>query len=53
MDNKTILAVDCGTQSLRAILFSKKGEMLARVQIEYEPYFCKNPGWAEQNPELY
>jgi sugar (pentulose or hexulose) kinase len=49
----TILAIDCGTQSLRAILFSQKGEMLSRVQIEYDPYFCKYPGWAEQDPELY
>ena len=53
MDNKSILAIDCGTQSLRAILFSQKGEMLARVQIEYEPYFSEYPGWAEQDPELY
>ena len=49
----TILAIDCGTQSLRAILFSQEGEMLARVQTEYEPYFCEQSGWAEQNPELY
>ena len=49
----TILAIDCGTQSLRVILFSQKGEMLARVQSEYEPYFCKQSGWAEQDPELY
>ncbi|MCK4767071.1 MAG: FGGY-family carbohydrate kinase [Desulfobacula sp.] len=53
MEQKTILAVDCGTQSLRTILFSQKGEVLARIQIEYEPYFCKHPGWAEQDPELY
>ncbi|WP_299982630.1 FGGY-family carbohydrate kinase [Desulfobacula sp.] len=53
MEQKTILAIDCGTQSLRAILFSQKGEVLARVQTEYEPYFCKHPGWAEQDPELY
>ncbi len=50
---KTILSIDCGTQSLRAILFSKKGEMLSRVQIEYEPYFSRHPGWAEQDPEVY
>ena len=49
----TILAIDCGTQSLRAILFSQKGKMLAKVQIEYQPYFCKYFGWAEQDPELY
>jgi len=50
---KTILAIDCGTQSLRAILFSEKGEMLAKAQVEYDPYFCHHPGWAEQDPELY
>ena len=53
MVDKTILAIDCGTQSLRAIIFSQKGELLERVQIEYEPYFSKHPGWAEQDPELY
>ena len=53
MIDKTILAIDCGTQSLRAIIFSQKGELLERVQIEYEPYFSKHPGWAEQDPELY
>ena len=53
MVDKTILAIDCGTQSLRGIIFSQKGELLERVQIEYEPYFSKHPGWAEQDPELY
>ncbi|MDM8555254.1 FGGY-family carbohydrate kinase [Desulfococcaceae bacterium HSG7] len=53
MNEKTILAIDCGTQSLRALLFSLKGELLARVQAEYKPYFSDHPGWAEQYPELY
>jgi sugar (pentulose or hexulose) kinase len=53
MNNKSILAIDCGTQSLRAIIFSGKGEICARAQVEYEPYFSDNPGWAEQDPELY
>ncbi len=53
MQQNIILSIDCGTQSLRAILFSQKGEMLARVQIEYEPYFSEQAGWAEQDPELY
>ncbi len=53
MVTQTILAIDCGTQSLRALLFSKKGELFARVQVEYEPYVCPVPGWAEQDPELY
>ena len=49
----TLLAVDCGTQSLRALIFSQTGELLARVQEEYEPYVSPNPGWAEQEPEIY
>jgi len=51
--DQTILAIDCGTQSLRAILFSKMGVMLTKIQVEYEPYFSQKPGWAEQDPELY
>ncbi len=53
MENKTILAIDCGTQSLRAILFSQKGQLLSKAKTEYAPYYSQNPGWAEQDPELY
>lgn len=49
----TILSIDCGTQSLRTILFSSKGEILSRIQVKYDPYFSLHPGWAEQDPELY
>lgn len=49
----TLLSIDCGTQSIRAILFSGDGTLLGKVQIEYEPYFSEAPGWAEQDPELY
>ncbi|MCP4022140.1 MAG: carbohydrate kinase [Desulfobacteraceae bacterium] len=53
VSKQTILAIDCGTQSLRAILFSPKGELLERVQVSYEPYFSHQPGWAEQDPKVY
>ncbi|WP_022667541.1 FGGY-family carbohydrate kinase [Desulfospira joergensenii] len=53
MEHKTILAVDCGTQSLRAILFSPKGDLLARVQQGYFPYTSPGPGLAEQDPQIY
>ncbi len=49
----TILALDCGTQSLRALLFAKDGKLLDKVKIEYEPYFSDHPGWAEQDAQLY
>ncbi|MGH8458458.1 MAG: FGGY family carbohydrate kinase, partial [Nevskiales bacterium] len=51
--NKTLLAIDVGTQSVRAIVFDPAGNILAREQILIEPYFSKEPGWAEQNPDLY
>jgi len=50
---KVILAIDCGTQSLRALLFSDTGDLLDRAQVGYDPYFSTNPGWAEQDPEVY
>lgn len=50
---KTILSIDCGTQSLRAIIFSLSGEILAMEKIAFEPYISRFPGWAEQDPELY
>ena len=53
MENQSLLTIDCGTQSLRASLFSGTGHMLACVKKEYSPYFSPQPGWAEQDPELY
>jgi sugar (pentulose or hexulose) kinase len=48
-----MLSVDCGTQSLRAMLFSPRGELFDSVKIDYEPYFSERPGWAEQDPEVF
>ena len=50
---KTILSIDCGTQSLRTIIFSLKGEVIAIERIPFEPYTSPKPGWAEQDPEVY
>lgn len=50
---KTVLSIDCGTQSLRAMLFSPEGELLAKERVAYEPYSSPKPGWAEQDPEIY
>ncbi|MDQ7782907.1 MAG: FGGY-family carbohydrate kinase [Desulfomonilaceae bacterium] len=50
---RTILSIDCGTQSLRALLFTLDGELLDKKRVEYEPYFSPRPGWAEQDPELF
>lgn len=48
-----VLAIDCGTQSLRALVFDVTGRLLAREKVEYEPYVSPAPGWAEQDAEIY
>jgi sugar (pentulose or hexulose) kinase len=48
-----ILAIDVGTQSVRALVFDAAGVLVAGVRIPIEPYVSPQPGWAEQDPELY
>jgi sugar (pentulose or hexulose) kinase len=48
-----VLAIDVGTQSVRALLFDPRGELLGRARIPIEPYVSPRPGWAEQDAELY
>jgi sugar (pentulose or hexulose) kinase len=51
---KTILAIDNGTQSVRAILFDLAGTIVAKSQVHLQPaYFSPHPGWAEYDPEGY
>lgn len=50
---KVLLSIDCGTQSLRVLMFSGDGNLLDKEQMKYDPYFSKQPGWAEQDPELF
>lgn len=48
-----MLAVDCGTQSLRTILFTEDGLIAGKAKIEYAPYTSPEPGWAEQDAEIF
>lgn len=48
-----ILTFDCGTQSVRALLFDNLGNLLAMHRICYAPYFSQQPGWAEQYADFY
>ncbi len=43
-----ILALDQGTTSCRALLFSKSGEIVSTAQKEFTQHFPK-PGWVEHN----
>lgn len=48
-----LLALDQGTQSVRAMVFSTGGELLAREQVHIEPYYSREPGWAEQDCDYF
>lgn len=47
---KYILALDQGTTSSRAIIFSKEGLPVSSAQEEFRQIYPK-PGWVEHNPE--
>ena len=49
----TILAIDHGTQSCRALLFDPQGNLLAKHKVEIEPYYSTEPGFAEQDPQVF
>ena len=52
-DKNYLLAIDNGTQSIRALLFDLQGNLLGKGKVELEAYYSKQPGWAEQDPEYY
>lgn len=48
------LSFDFGTQSVRAILFDKTGEIRGKEKIDYKrPYFSVKPGYCEQTADFY
>ena len=49
-----MLVFDVGTQSVRAVLIDRNGEIAALSQNVYEqPYYSLHPNWAEQRPDFY
>ena len=48
MSKKYILSIDQGTTSSRAIVFDKKGNIIAVAQQEFTQFFPK-PGWVEHD----
>ncbi len=49
-DKKAILAIDQGTTSSRAIVFSLAGDVITVAQREFAQIYPK-PGWVEHDPE--
>jgi sugar (pentulose or hexulose) kinase len=53
MSRDLILAVDNGTQSVRALVFDLSGSLVAKARVPIQSYYSDYPGWAEQRPEYF
>ena len=53
MSADKILAIDNGTQSVRALLFDLKGNLLAKIRVPIETYSTPAPGLSEQDPIIF
>jgi sugar (pentulose or hexulose) kinase len=54
MEEKTVLTIDFGTQSVRVAIVNNAGKFLAFEKQPYEkPYFSPKPGYCEQYPQKY
>ena len=52
-DKDLLLAIDNGTQSLKALIFDLEGQLLANEIVPFTPYFSDHPSWAEQDPDVF
>ena len=48
-----ILAIDGGTQSVRASLIDPRGNLVAKAQVPLRAPSSPRPGWAEEDPEYF
>lgn len=53
MTKELLLAIDNGTQSVRTLLFDPQGNLIAKQRVPIEPYFSTEPGFAEQDPQVF
>ncbi|MBL8323549.1 MAG: carbohydrate kinase [Rubrivivax sp.] len=53
MSDDLLLAIDCGTQSLRALLFDAQGALHAKARVALTDYRRARPGWMETAPESF
>lgn len=51
MSTEYLLAIDNGTQSVRALLFDLQGHLVDKAQVKITSYREPQPGWVENDPE--
>jgi sugar (pentulose or hexulose) kinase len=53
MSKTYLLAIDNGTQSVRALLFDLQGNLVDKAQVTIASYQSPQPGWMENDPEAF
>jgi len=53
MTDGYLLAIDNGTQSVRALLFDLRGHLVDKAQVRLDTYRHPQPGWMEEDPEQF
>ena len=53
MTAEHILAIDNGSQSVRALVFDLQGQLIARSRVALPPYATPQNGWVEQDPDVF
>lgn len=54
MPERLVLTFDVGTQSTRALIIDRRGNILHKSRVPHEPaYFSLQADWAEQDPDFY
>jgi len=53
MPGDYILAIDNGTQSVRALIFDLSGRLIAKTRVPIDHYHATAPGIAEQDPQVF
>ena len=51
--DELVLAIDCGTQSVRALLFDLAGNLVGRAQEGLNDYQSPHPGWHQHDGEAF
>jgi sugar (pentulose or hexulose) kinase len=52
VDNNCFITIDCGTQSVRVLVFDLQGNLLFKFKSAIEEYKSLNPGWKEIHPDI-
>lgn len=53
MNKSYVLSIDCGTQSIRALVFDSNGKLCLKIKKNFPPYKSLEPGWAEADPLMF